>query len=113
MTPPLTLPQTAIMVAMFALGTFLTRVLPFFAFPKSRPTPKFIHYLGQVLPFAITGMLIVYCLRETSFTVSPHGIPELIAVAVTATLFLLFKKSLLAILGGTLLYVFLVQVVFV
>lgn len=109
----MTTAQTAVMVAVFALGTFLTRALPFFVFPKSRPIPNFVIYLGRVLPFSITAMLIVYCLRETRFDLPPHGLPELLAVALTAALFLLFKKSLLAILGGTLFYILLVQLVFV
>lgn len=109
----MTTAQTAIMVAAFALGTLLTRALPFLLFPKSRPIPKFVLYLGRVLPFAITAMLIVYCLREAQWGLPPHGVPELLAVFLTAALFLLFKKSLLAILGGTLFYILLVQVVFV
>ncbi len=105
--------QTAIMVAMFALGTFLTRALPFFAFPQSRPTPKYVLYLGRVLPFAITAMLIVFCLRETPLLAAPHGLPELLGVALTAGLYLAFKQSLLAVVGGTVFYIVLVQLVFV
>lgn len=104
--------QTGTMVAVFALGTLLTRALPFILSPKKRPIPKFILYLGRVLPFAITAMLIVYCLRDTQWGLPPHGIPELLAILLTAALFLLTKKSLLAILGGTLFYILMVQVVF-
>ncbi|MDL2218778.1 AzlD domain-containing protein [Ruminococcaceae bacterium OttesenSCG-928-O06] len=105
--------QAAVMVAIFALATLFTRALPFLAFPASRPTPKFIVYLGRVLPFAITAMLVVYCLKDVHPGTWPHALPEVLAMAVVCGLFLWRKNSLLAIAAGTLLYMVLVQVVFV
>lgn len=105
--------QTAVVVALMALTTLFTRALPFAVFPVGRPTPRYVVYLGRVLPFAITSMLIVFCLKNVSVLAWPHGIPELIAIVVVAALFLLFKNSLVAIAAGTILYMFLVQVVFV
>lgn len=101
------------MVVIFTATTFLTRVISFLVFPGNKPIPKYVLYLGRVLPFAITGMLIVYCLKDVHPFVAPYGIPELIAVAVTAGLYLLTRKSLIAIAGGTILYMVLVQLVFV
>ena len=105
--------QGIILVAIFSLATLFTRALPFIAFPASRPTPHFVVYLGRVLPFAITAMIIVYCLKDTPILAYPHGLPELIAILVVAAVFLLFKNSLLAIAGGTILYMILVQAVFI
>lgn len=104
--------QAAITITICAVATLLTRALPFFAFPSHKPTPKYILYLGKVLPFAITGMLIVYCLKDTVVLSYPYGIPELIAIVVVSGIYLLFKNSLLSIAVGTILYMVLVQVVF-
>ena len=101
------------MVALFAVATFATRVLPFVLFPAGRPTPRYVVYLGRVLPFAITAMLIVFCLKNVNMLAWPHGLPELIAILVVAALFLVFKNSLVAIAAGTVLYMLLVQLVFV
>lgn len=101
------------MVAIFAAATFITRAVAFALFPASRPTPQYVVYLGRVLPFAITGMLVVYCLRNvTPFTYS-FGLPELLAILVVAGIYLSVKNSLLAIAMGTILYMVLVQLVFV
>jgi len=109
----LTTPQLIITIAIMALMTFLTRVVPFILFPGHKSTPKYISYLGEVLPFAIIGMLIIYCLKEVRIFASPHGIPELVAIIFVTFLHIWKKNTLLSISGGTLLYMFLVQVIFV
>ncbi len=109
---PMTTLESAVMVAMFALATILTRTAAFVAFPAGRKTPQYVLYLGRVLPFAITGMLIVYCLKDAVVFGYPYGLPELISIAVVAGVFLVFKNSLAAIAGGTVLYMVLVQLVF-
>ncbi|GHU68569.1 branched-chain amino acid transport protein AzlD [Clostridia bacterium] len=109
----MTAAQTLIMVTIFAVTTFGTRILAFVLFPAGRPIPKFVEYLGKVLPFAITAMLIVYCLRNTVILVSPHGAPELLAVMLVVALYLLFKNSLIAIAAGTVAYMLMVQLLFV
>lgn len=106
-------PKAAIMLAIFAFCTFFTRYIAFFAFPPGRKTPPYILYLGKVLPFAITSMLIVYCLKNISFFAAPYALPEFIAIAVVALIFLRLKNSLLAIAAGTVVYMVLVQSVFV
>lgn len=105
--------QAVVIVAIFALATFATRAAAFVLFPPQRPTPRYVAYLGKVLPFAITGMLIVYCLKDITPFAPPYALPELIAVAVVAGLYLAFKNSLVAIAAGTVLYMVLVQLVFV
>lgn len=105
--------QAVIMVAIFAVTTAATRFAAFVLFPAGRPTPKFVVYLGRVLPFAITTMLIVYCLRNTAILAYPHGAPELLAIMLVVALFLMFKNSLVAIAAGTVVYMLLVQLVFV
>lgn len=108
----MTLPQEIITVAMCVAGTILTRFLPFLVFSSKRPTPRYIQYLGKVLPGAIFAMLVVYCLRNVSFPQGSHGLPELIAIAVTVGLHLWKKQMLLSIAGGTICYMLLVQFIF-
>jgi branched-subunit amino acid transport protein AzlD len=105
--------QLIIMILMAALGTIVTRFLPFAVFNSSKPTPKYLEYLGKYLPPAVFGMLVVYCLKGVSFS-SPEGfLPELIAVSVTVILHLSFKKMLVSIAGGTAVYMILVNLIFV
>ena len=102
--------HSAVLVAVMALGTMLTRFLPFFIFHKH--TPPYIIYLGKVLPPAIIGMLVIYCLKDISFAAFPFGLPELIAVACVAALHVWKRNSLVSILGGTAIYMLLVQLLF-
>lgn len=108
----MTLTQQIITIAICILGTMTTRFLPFLIFSGRRPTPKFIQYLGKALPSAIFGMLVIYCLKNVSLFVGSHGLPELIAIAVTVGLHLWKKQMLLSIAGGTVCYMLLVQLVF-
>ena len=101
--------QALITVGIIAAVTLLTRALPFVLFPDGRRTPPVILYLGRVLPYAIIGMLIVYCLKDTQLGTAPHGLPELFGVAGVAALYLWRRNTLLAIGGGTVLYMLLVQ----
>ena len=103
--------HSAWLVAVIAAVTALLRFLPFWIF-AGRETPKFIAYLGKVLPFAVMGMLVVYCLRGVSFVSGTHGIPELVSVALVVLLHLWRRNTLLSILGGTVCYMLLVQLVF-
>ena len=99
-------------VLLGVLVTAATRFLPFLIFGEKRKTPPIIEYLGTVLPCAIMGMLVVYCLRGTALFDAPHGIPELIATAVVVGLHLWKKNTLLSIIAGTVCYMVMVQVVF-
>lgn len=108
----MTLLQQIITIAMCVAATMLTRFLPFMVFRSDRPTPKYIQYLGKVLPGAIFGMLVVYCLRNVSPMQYSYGLPELIAIAVTVGLHLWRRQMLVSIAGGTICYMLLVQFIF-
>lgn len=101
-----------ITVALIILATAIMRFLPFVLFPDNKPTPRFIHYLGVVLPAAVFGLLMVYALKGVNVLDGSHGIPELIGIAVTAGVHLWKKQMLLSISAGTICYMLLVQFVF-
>jgi branched-subunit amino acid transport protein AzlD len=94
-----------------AVGTMLTRFLPFFIFPEGKKPPEYITYLGSVLPYAVIGLLVVYCLKD-AFDGKYFAVPEMIAVLFIIVLHKWKKNTLLSIGGGTVLYMFLVQVCF-
>ena len=96
-------------IAVTAIVTFLTRVLPFLLFDRGESPPKLVLYLGRVLPPAIIAMLIVYCLRGVSFSTPGGWVPQLLCVAVVVALHLWKHNNLLSIFGGTVLYMVLVQ----
>lgn len=100
-----------ITIGLCALATMLTRFLPFLCFSPDKPTPPFVRYLGNALPAAVFGLLIVYCLKNVDFLDGNHGLPEIIAIAVTAGLHLWLRQMLVSIAGGTLCYTGLVQFV--
>ena len=102
--------QMLLTVLALAAGVQLTRWLPFLLF-KGEP-PAVVTYLGRVLPCATMGLLVVYCLKGVSWLSAPHGAPELIAIAAVAALHKWKGNVLLSIAGGTVLYMVLVQVVF-
>ncbi len=108
----MTLTQQLLTVAMVALGTMATRFLPFLIFPAGKPTPKYVQYLGRVLPGAVFGLLIVYCLKNVDLLAGSHGIPEAIAICVVVLLHLWKKQILISVAGGTVVYMLLVQLVF-
>ena len=99
-------------VAVIALVTAAIRFLPFVLFSDSRKTPGIIEKLGRMLPFAIMGMLLVYCLKGMHFTSVSGFLPPLIACAVVGILYVWKRSTLLSIICGTLCYMFLVQLVF-
>ena len=108
----MTLSQQLITIGMIMFGTMLTRFLPFILFPGDKPIPKIISYLGNILPGAIFGLLVIYCLKDVNILHGSHGLPELIAISVTVILHLFRKNMLLSIAGGTVCYMLLVQLVF-
>lgn len=101
-----------IMIAVMTLVTMATRFLPFLIFGEKRKTPKSILYLGKVLPCAIMGMLVVYCLKDVAPLSFPYGLPELLGIAAVAGLHIWKRNSLLSIGVGTVFYMVLVQLVF-
>lgn len=108
----LTTTQSLVIIAVIALATHITRGLPFILFPENKETPKYILYLGKVLPYSAMGLLVVYCLRNVSFIASPYGLPEAIAVLCVVVLHLWKNNTLLSIGVGTAVYMVLVQLIF-
>ena len=104
--------HSAALVTVMAAVTILLRFLPFLIFRADRPIPAYVVYLGHVLPPAIIGMLVVYCLKDTAVTAAPHGLPELIAALSVVVLQVWKRNSLVSILSGTVIYMLLVQLVF-
>ena len=103
---------SGLMIAVIALVTAALRFLPFLIFGENRKTPPLVTYLGQVLPYAIMGMLVVYCLKGVSLTAFPFGIPELLGCAAVTLLHIWKRNTLLSIGAGTVCYMLLVQYVF-
>lgn len=121
----LTPTQTIAAIAVMAIVTFLTRALPFLLFDRGDHPPKLVLYLGRVLPPAVIAMLIVYCLKSNILAVEANltslldpavlnqWLPALLAVAVVVILHVWKHNNLLSIFGGTILYMVLIQAVFV
>lgn len=104
----MTITQQVITIFVVVVGTMLTRFLPFLIFPEGKTPPKYITYLGTVLPYAVIGLLVVYCLKDAVFS-NFHGLPELIAIVFIFVLHKWKKNTLLSIAAGTVLYMALVQ----
>ena len=102
--------KSALLIAVMSVMTILLRFLPFLVF-RNR-TPAYISYLGKVLPPAIIGMLVVYCLKDVTPLAWPFGIPELVSAAAVALMQIWKRNSLISILSGTVLYMLLIQLVF-
>ena len=109
----MTVTQRIITIAVIVLGTMLTRFLPFLLFPAGKSTPKYIQYLGKVLPSATFGLLVIFCLKDVPILSGNHGLPELISIVLVVLLHLWKRQMLLSIAGGTVCYMLLVQLVFV
>lgn len=102
--------HSLILIVVMAGVTILLRFLPYFLFSKR--TPKAVLYLGNVLPYSLVAMLLVYCLKGTSFAPPSRGIPEITAVALVAVLHKWKHNTLLSVLCGTIYYMVMVQLVF-
>ena len=98
-------------IFVIALVTLLTRAIPFIAFKNN--TNKFVEYLGEVLPYTIMPMLVVYCLKSVNFLTGNHGICEIIGVLSVIVLHLMKRNTLISIFGGTIIYMLCVQMIFV
>lgn len=108
----MTISQQIITIGAVVIATLCTRFLPFIIFPAGKETPKYIKYLGKVLPCAVTGLLVVYCYKSVSVTSYPFGLPEFIAGALTAGLHFWKRNMLLSIAAGTICYMLLIRLVF-
>ena len=104
--------HSILIVAVVALVTIALRFLPFWIFGGKKKTPEIIIYLGKVLPYAIMGMLVIYCLRSVYGGSVSSVVSQLLACAVVVGLHIWKRNTLLSIIGGTAVYMFLVQVIF-
>lgn len=104
--------QMLAFVAVTGAAVMLSRALTFVVFPSGKKTPGVILFLGDALPCALMALLVVYCLKSVSIVAAPHGIPELIAIAVVCALHIWKRNTLLSIIAGTVVYMVLVQMVF-
>ena len=101
--------RSIMIIAVAAVVTILLRAIPFLVFGTGKETPQIILYLGKVLPYAIMGMLVVYCLRETSLAAAPFGIPEAAGALAVIGLHVWKRNTLLSILAGTIVYMILIR----
>lgn len=104
--------HSVLLVLVMAVVTYLLRAFPFMVFSGKKPTPEFVLYLGKVLPYAIIGMLVIYCIKDISFVSLGNFLPYIIAGAVVVLLHIWRRNTLLSIIAGTLSYMALVQFVF-
>lgn len=110
---PVSFWHSVIIIVLVALTTLATRTIPFILFPEGKKIPKAVEYLGKMLPPAVIGMLVVYCLKSVNILENPFGLPELIAGLTVALLHMWKRNNLLSIGVGTILYMILIQSVFV
>ena len=104
--------HSILQILIMAAVTAVLRFLPFVLFPEGKKRPAFISYLGTVLPYAIIGMLVVYCFKNISFMQYPYGLPTIIAGVVVALLHIFKRNTLLSVFGGTACYMLLINFVF-
>ncbi len=101
-----------IVIAVMGLAVLATRIVPVLIFGRGERVPEFILYLGRVVPYTAMGLLIVYCLRDVPVMDAPHGLPEIISLAVVTVTYIWKRNTILSVVIGTALYMFLVQSVF-
>lgn len=104
--------HSMLIIAVIAIVTLVIKFTPFWVFPPGKEVPKVINYLGDLLPYAIMGMLVIYCLRTVSFSDMANWAPAFISIALIVVLHVWKRSNLISILGGTVCYMVLIQGVF-
>lgn len=104
--------HAVMVIATASLVTMGLRFLPFLIFGGNRSMPPMLEHMRQALPYAIMGMLVVYCLKDVQLRAAPFGSPEAIGCLVVALLHAWKRNTLLSIGAGTICYMLLVQFVF-
>lgn len=105
--------HSLLIVIVMSIVTAVLRFAPFILFPEGRKRPKVVTYLGTVLPYALMGMLVVYCFKSVNVTSAPFGLPELLATIFVIAIHVWKRNTLISVFGGVILYMLLVQLVFV
>ncbi len=106
----MTIPQQIITIGVAVAAIVFTRFLPFTLFRSGRKTPSWVLYLGKSLPPAIFALLVIYCMRDISFSIGGHGVIQLVSVLVTFFLHIRHRNMILSIAGGTLCYMILIRI---
>ena len=109
----MTFQEECMTIGLCVLTSILTRALPFLILSEKKPTPPLVRYLGNVLPAAVFGMLVIYCLKDTAFLSKNYGAPELAGIFTTILLHIRMRQMLISIAGGTAVYMALIQFIFV
>ena len=104
--------HSILLVVVISVVTMVLRFLPLWVFGNGQQTPKLVQYLGKVLPYAIMGMLVIFCLKGVSLCSAPYGLPELISCVIVVLLHIWKRNTAISIVGGTVVYMMLVQVIF-
>lgn len=107
----MTTTQQLITISIMSICVILTRVLPFILFRSKQKTPRFVLFLGKYLAGAVFGMLIIYCIKDVSFSAGYHGIPQLLGILACILLHLWKKNMLLTIAGGTCIYMIIIRTI--
>lgn len=105
--------HSVVLITVIAAVTMALRFLPFLVFNGKREVPEYIMFLGDKLPYAIIGMLIIYCMREVGFGVVSDWLPSFLSIFIVVILHIWKRNTLLSIIGGTFVYMFFVQIVFI
>lgn len=101
--------EQIITIAIIIVCTVFTRAIAFILFPAGKPTPQYVTYLGKVLPAAALGMLVIYCMKDYNLLAETHAIPELLSIATVCMLHFWKKNMFLSIVGGTAIYMVIVN----
>lgn len=94
-------------IAVLALVTFVTRLLPFVLLYKVSEHPLLAH-LGRYLPAMVMVLLVIYSFKGESL-ISTDFLPELACLLLVLILHLSIKNSLVSIVGATAVYMLLRQ----
>ncbi len=105
--------EILITALMIVIGTAFLRFLPFFIINKSLSENKYVQFLGRILPYSMIALLVIYCIKDINIIKFPYGLPEIISIILVAV-FQIIKRNVLISIGlGTVIYMFLVQVIFI
>lgn len=105
--------ELLITALIIVFATVIIRFLPFIIIRKSIAERKYIRFLGDMMPYSMIALLVVYCLKEVNLIKYPYGIPELISIAIIIILHIIKRNVLISIGVGTVIYMILVQTIFI
>lgn len=105
--------ELLITALIIAAATLIIRFLPFIIIRKSIAERRYIKFLGNMMPYSMIALLVIYCLKDINLIKYPYGIPESISIAIIIVLHILKRNVLISIGAGTIIYMFLVQIIFI